>query len=316
MVFDRRLDLDNPNLFLDLVQMRKERKKDSVIIIVGERRSGKSFSAIKLAEKICERNGKKFDVRTNLFFEPIDFLKRFNEIEDDVIILDEASEHIDRRSWWDIQNKIFSSLITREGFRRNVVILTFPVLSDLDKRAIRLSSHLVTMFGIDHDKQISYGMAYKLKLYHLKGEIFPQGIQMLRLSKATEHNIEEYSKMKVEWNKGVSDTNIAIMEEIENPKPTGRKFNYSVYVKMFHDGLIDHVELKNYLLELNFREKDVDMLILSEADAKLRREDEENRRRVKELEREEKELLDGLTEERPKLDNPEPRIRLNLPNKI
>ena len=257
MAWDKRLDIDNPRLFLDLIQMRRERKKDSIIIIVGERRSGKSYAAIKLAENI----DKEFDVQKDLFFEPIEFLKRFNTIENKAIVLDEASEHIDRRSWWDIQNKIFSSLLTREGYRQNVIILTFPVLTDLDQRAIRLSSHLITMFGVNFEKSVSYGMAYRLKMFQLHGKTFPNQIQLVGFNQGSEKNLKIYGQMKMDWNKKVSEQNIAVLEEIENPQNYEKLFPKEFYIDAFKKGLIDTDKAREILQRMRFSHEHIELIL-------------------------------------------------------
>lgn len=283
---DRRLDLENPRLFLDLLQMRKEREKDSIIIITGERRSGKSFSAIRLAENLDP----SFDVTKNLFFTVKDFLIRWRELDGGVIILDEASENVDRRSWFSIQNRVFNSLVTREGFRRNTAILTFPMVSDLDTRAVRLCSHHICMKGINIDKKESFAVIYRLKPIQEIGKTYRQFIQVLPFSMPSKKNVEEYMKMKIEWNALRSNENIDEMELLENPDTHKKKFPYSFYVNAYKSGMIDEFELKQHLILMGFKKDDVDLLVLSEADKK-----------IKHIEKTEK--LNKLRENSPKLED-------------
>lgn len=259
---DSRLHKDNANLFLDLVKMRQEKNMDSVIVVVGERRSGKSYGAITIAEKLSKMMGKKFIVATNMFFEPIEFLKRFNQIEKEVIILDEASESIDSRQWYDIANKIFNSLIMREGFKNNVIIMTFPVLSDLDKRALRLSSHLITMLGHNSEQKVSYGMAYRLKPIHLMGKSSPRKIQLLKIGLPTDENRTVYDQMKRDWNAKKSGDNITTMEMLLDPETFKKPLPRDDYIEAFRREKIDEEHFAKNMSRLGVNDDDIDMLIL------------------------------------------------------
>lgn len=264
MPYDKRLDLENPRLFLDLLQMRKEREKDSIIIMTGERRSGKSFGAIRLAENLDPN----FDVTKNLFFGVKDFLIRWRELDGGIIILDEASENVDRRSWYSIENKVFNSLVTREGFRRNTAILTFPMISDLDTRAVRLCSHHICMKGINIDREEAFAVVYRLKPIQEIGKTYRQFIQVLPFSMPSKKNIEAYMKMKLEWNALRSQENIDDMEVLENPDTYRKKFPYSFYVNAYKNNIIDEIDLKDHLISMGFKKDDVELLILSEVGRK------------------------------------------------
>lgn len=257
MPFDKRLDLDNPRLFLDLLQMRKDRQKDSIILVTGERRNGKSFGAIRLAEHL----DKGFDVEKNLFFNVKDFLVRWNTLDGGVIILDEASENVDRRNWFSIENRVFNSLITREGFKRNIAILTFPTVSDLDTRSIRLCSHHVCMKGINHEKKEAFAVVYRLKQIQEMGKTYRAFIQVVPFGLPSEQNIEKYMKMKVDWNAKKSQENIDIMDMLEDPDSFKKKFPYNFYVTAFKKGVIDSEGLKSKLGDLGYKKDDIEMLV-------------------------------------------------------
>lgn len=257
---DTRLDLDNPRLFLDLLQMRKDRNKDSIIIITGERRNGKSFAAIKLAEHLDPN----FDVGKNLFFNVKDFLIRWSQLDGGVIVLDEASENVDRRSWFSIENKIFNSIVTREGFRRLVVILTLPMISDLDTRSVRLCSHHVCMKGINEAEKKAYAVVYRLKPIQEIGKTYRQFIQVVPFGFPSESNVEKYMKMKMEWNAKKSGENIDTVEMLEDTDTYARKLPYSFYLTSYRSGQIDEYDLKENLIEIGFKKKDIQLLIESE----------------------------------------------------
>lgn len=257
---DSRLDLDNPRLFLDLLQMRKDRQKDSIIIVTGERRNGKSFGAIRLAEHLQ----KDFDVEKNLFFNVKDFLVRWNTLDGGVIILDEASENVDRRNWFSIENRVFNSLITREGYRRNVAILTFPTVSDLDTRSIRLCSHHVCMKGINQEKKEAFAVVYRLKQIQELGKTYRAFIQVVPFGLPSEQNITKYMKMKIDWNAVKSKENIDIMDMLEDPDSYKKKLPYTFYINAYRQGIIDEVDVKDHLKAIGIKENDIYLLLESE----------------------------------------------------
>lgn len=253
----KKLTLDNPRLFVDVLNIRRMKNQDSIIIIVGQKRTGKSWSAIKLAEIL----DKDFDVKTGLYFKPAEFLKYFNSVEKKVIIFDEGSESYDRRKWWEIQNAVFNSLLTREGFRQNILIITLPVLSDLDQRAVRLSTFLVTMKGYNIDKGYAFGNIYRLFLMDLLGKTRPTGIQNMLFFKASEKNLKKYEAMKMEWNMEKSAENINLLEQLENPETWQKGLKFDNYISMFRKGIIDNNQLKERLIKLNYNETDIDYMI-------------------------------------------------------
>lgn len=261
MPIDPRISRGNPRLFLDLLDIRREKNMDSTIIFVGERRSGKSYASIKLCEKLHQSVGLKFDVKTNLFFEPLGFLKRFQELNGEAIILDEASISLDPRMWYEASNRIINSVIMREGFKRNWIIFTLPNLSDLDKRAVRLCSHLVTMFGHDTVKQKSYGMVYRLKALSLAGKSFPKKIQLLPFGLPSMRNKNIYDDMKKVWNLKISNKNIEFMEMIENPETYQKPLGKDHYIRALEKGKIGEEYFKKSMNRIGIADDDVLMLI-------------------------------------------------------
>lgn len=265
---DQRLSWENPRLFLDLLQMRKDRQKDSIIIVTGERRSFKSLGSIRIAETLDP----DFDVTKNLFFDIKGFLLRWRQLNGGVIILDEASENVDRRRWFDLENRVFNSLITREGFRQNTALLTFPMISDLDIRSVRLCTFHLTMKGYDSNRRSAYGIVYRMKPVSLMGKVFPVFVQAIPIQLPSKKNMDAYMKMKLEWNEEKSAQNIEEIEMLENPDTFRKKFGFQFYVNSFRNGFINIDELRANLVEKGFKKRDIELLIQNETI----KQDEEN----------------------------------------
>lgn len=251
--WSKKLSLNNPTLFLDILKIRREKQQDSIIIVVGQKRTSKSWSSITLAELIDPN----FDVENGLFFEPSAFLKSFNENERKVYIFDEGSESYDRRTWYGIQNAVFNSLLTREGFRQNILIMTLPVLSDLDQRAVRLSTFLITMKGFNTDTCKSFGIAYRLFLMDLLGKTRPTAIQNLFFRMPSKENIEKYEKMKREWNDRKSTDNIKLLEQLEDPELYQKGLAFKEYISLLKNGVIDNDYFLKRGEKLNYNKTDL-----------------------------------------------------------
>ncbi len=202
-----------------------------------------------------------FKVSEGLFFEPSPFLRYFNSVEKKVVIFDEGSESYDRRAWWQIQNVVFNSLLTREGFRENILLITLPVLSDLDQRAIRLSTFLITMRGYNQDKGFSFANIYRLFLLDLLGKTRPSSIQNLYIYKASKKNLLDYETKKKDWNMRKSAENISLLEQLENPETYQKGLKFDDYVRMFKKGIIDTDKFKERLIRLNYNEQDLEYVV-------------------------------------------------------
>ena len=83
-------------LTFQALDIRRKLNKDTIIIIVGEKRSGKSYGAIKIAEKI--KGSENWDVRQNLFFDLKPFLSWMRDTTDGICVVDEASVNYNART--------------------------------------------------------------------------------------------------------------------------------------------------------------------------------------------------------------------------
>jgi len=86
--FQKKLNTWNDRIFLDFLEYRRSIGQDSIIYVVGQKRTGKSWGAMKIAEMI-DRN---WDQGESLFFEARPFLKYFKDNENKIIVFDEGSE--------------------------------------------------------------------------------------------------------------------------------------------------------------------------------------------------------------------------------
>lgn len=247
-------------LLIQAIEIRRQRNKDTIIIIIGEKRSSKSYTAIKLAEWIKRRRGQSFDVNKACFFDPKPFLYWQKDAMDDICILDEFSESCDARSWWDIQNRIYNSIFTTQGYKKCIYLTTFPHLKSLDSRAIRLSHYII--------KTMDIGLVKCSRIYpaDFTEKIYTNTFEIIKLGLPSKSNIDKYEKMKKEWNEKRHQQHIDYVERLDSMNK--KAFNERQYLKAFSMGILNEDSLKERLIKLNYSDNDISMVIET-AKAKL-----------------------------------------------
>lgn len=125
-----------------LVDRVKKSNKNFVAIFVGNPGSGKSYSALKLAEIISEQFNRKFNVN-NIVFRARDFINLIGSgklKKGEVVIFDEAGtgEAMSSRNWYSIQNKLVDSTVQTFRFKNLFVFFTTPLDTFVDSHARKL----------------------------------------------------------------------------------------------------------------------------------------------------------------------------------
>ena len=153
-------------IFIKVLQERISDGRHFVIMIVGEPRSGKSYSALRIAE-LVDRN---FSLK-NLVYSPDEFLKRVVVSEaGDVIVFDEAGVNIFAREWQSKMNKALAKVFQILGYKHLGIVLTFPSVTFVDKAIRRLFNYILLAEGFDREKEISFCKAYyNLRINYILG---------------------------------------------------------------------------------------------------------------------------------------------------
>lgn len=142
-------DVKHPNPLIQDVQKRLWKKnKNWLGIITGQTGSGKSWSALSLAERIDP----DFDV-SKVVLTPESFLKNVADRtwgQGDVVIFDEAGAGMSAKAHMTKKNRIIDQVL--QTFRRQniAVIFTVPSKSNVDKSVRRLLHTYIETKGIDY----------------------------------------------------------------------------------------------------------------------------------------------------------------------
>lgn len=256
------LDIKTSGKYNDLLWLLSERRRlnrDSILFIVGEKRTGKSYSAIRLGEVLQKSWGlPPFEVEKQLFFEPEGLVKAFQKYTNRVLILDEASLSLDSRQWFTVESKILNSLLQTQGFRKNVVLLTSPTLADFDKRSLGFGHFMILTF------RVGFSKVYRIKINQLFKKQMFQPIQHLSFELPGKKNVDKYESMKKVFNDAKLEDDMDFFTALKNKDNYTKKFKVADYMKAFKKGHLTEDKVKERLLQSGYGEDDIEIMIATE----------------------------------------------------
>lgn len=205
-----------PNLesqiLLRHILYRRHLNMNTILLIVGAVRTGKSYMALKIAETYCKILNLDWDVKKQCSFEIIPFLKWSQRERDNIFVIDEVGVSLNPQEWWTIQNKVFRNFTQAQGFRRNVMVLVLPNVSFLNKSIRFMVNYIIETRGQGK------GYVQKLVMNHTRGKGFPMGIGYIKFSLPSKETIEYYESMKKKWNDDRLAEDILELEQFEQKR--------------------------------------------------------------------------------------------------
>lgn len=157
--------------FVGHIVSRIKNGKDAYIIIVGERRSGKTIASIGLAYTISKELGQEFDPDKQNFFTVETFMAAVNKdnfLDGKVVCLQEAGVALYRRDWFKQAVKSFNSILQTIGFRKMVLIMTLPSVELMDKHAMGMANFIIRTIGIQEPDRVQAKL-HTVKNYPVDG---------------------------------------------------------------------------------------------------------------------------------------------------
>jgi hypothetical protein len=165
-----------------------------MILIVGKQRMGKSTFALWLGNKIIRYfHHKPLDPSRNTFYDPIKVVKKLNEIQKEVIIVDEAAAVVNAKEYYSKMHIALEKIVATQGYLANTYIFVAPFSSDIAKAFRKHFNYLVFIRrrGVAVVKEIPK------KYDDLQGHIpKPFTIEQIKFSKNVVNNElwDEYEK--------------------------------------------------------------------------------------------------------------------------
>lgn len=249
--------LKSKNTLLRMIMFRNSTNRNTFVLIVGSVRSGKSWFALRLAEQYMKLHNLEFDVDKQCSFEVVPFLRWSRNNKDSCYVLDEAQLSMSARLWFTIQSRIFNEFCDIQGFRRNLLILTTPNISYIDKHARFLINYIV-------ETTQTQGVIKwcKVKIRHALGKGYMDWIaNPMKSRKPSKHIRDRYEEMKKIHN----DEHLkrSIVRLLDAEKPNVKHLSPWEMKKYFNQGLMDNKEFRKMISVHGIPEHEVDLIIAS-----------------------------------------------------
>lgn len=138
------------NYIADYYHNRIELNKNWLCIICGETGSGKSYSALRIAE-LCDSS---FDIN-RVVFNAAEFMEllRAHRKRGDIIVFDEAGVGLPSREWFSLSNKAINYVLQTFRALNLGVIFTTPSFNFIDSQTRRLFHSYIQTQHIFYDKE-------------------------------------------------------------------------------------------------------------------------------------------------------------------
>jgi hypothetical protein len=245
-----------PYIFRALLY-REKINMNTFVLIVGNPRTSKSYCAMKIAEVVEEKKGKKFNVDDQLTFGDVKkFLIWSQTATNSIFILDETGTSLSPDLFWSLQQRVMRRFIQTQGFRKNTLIWVLPSVVFIQKGFRFMSNYAI--------RTLNQGLVevHKIVVNQLIGKGFPDRIETMKFNFPDQEIVERYEQLKKEWNDKELESDVNFLDDLE--KPYEKKFGVETYLNAFRNLAIDGMQLKDHLTQLNYKKDDIDIIIQSE----------------------------------------------------
>jgi hypothetical protein len=111
---------------------RQSRKWDCIICFTGERGSGKSTGAIRLAKAISKINKQRFSIKKDVIYTRTEMMEKLSQYHK-IIVADEALNAAFKRDFYVSEQKDLIKILMMYRDHGNILIMALPNFFDLDK---------------------------------------------------------------------------------------------------------------------------------------------------------------------------------------
>lgn len=202
------------------VHQRIKNNKNFLCVITGPTGSGKSYSALKLAEILDPT----FNIN-RVAFKAIEFMRILSTEPEagSVIVFDEAGVEMNSRNWQTKINKVINYVLQTFRHRNYIVIFTSPHFGFVDKASRQLfHAHFETV-SINRDEKTSLLKPKFVQVNQDSGKIYKKYLRVssrygfspinkLKLRLASKKLLADYESKKMEFTQNL---NMEILEDLE-----------------------------------------------------------------------------------------------------
>ena len=186
--------MPNQPFFLRHLLYRNSLNMTTILLIVGQIRTGKSWLGLKLCEQYCKAKKIPFNATQQFGFKLDPFLEWSMNAMDNIYLLDEIGRSVPPSEWWSLQSKIFRNFIDTQGFRRNVLIMTLPNAKGLlNSVKTNVNYAIVTKYQ-------GYGLIFKQTTDAFTGKPYYFYLGGIKSDPPAKHIVDHYESEKKKQN--------------------------------------------------------------------------------------------------------------------
>lgn len=216
-----------------------KRNQNYLAIVTGPTGSGKSYSALRLAELL----DKDFNINRVVFSSDafMQLLDEGNLKRGDIILWDEAGVGISARAFMTVSNRVISYFL--QGFRSlNIgVLFTLPTMSMIDVNVQRLAHAFIETKQIIRSQNKCVLKYLELQTNALTGKVYRKYpriyldgktvmVQSIKVGKPSVKMQHEYEKRKKEWLTNLATSVHGIVKGLDKKEIQEPKKDLSVFI--------------------------------------------------------------------------------------
>ncbi len=267
------------NSLIGFINSQVKRKYFPLILVVGQRRSGKSMCALNLAYSLNQKGIAKFDIEKNMILDIRQLLKILIEgTKGQIFIIDEAVDKLLSKEFWSEFSLAMEKIISTQGYLENIFVVIIPLGIQLNKSLRRLTDIKIEMIQKRLCKWTIIKKRYGELGFSSRKAIWEFNVpSQLMIPKLDKEIIESYKKIESKEKRNI----LQDLDDKFSLHDSDDKFLEKLETKLEKD----IVSEKNADNELSQKEKQLRLEILNE---KLRRLEEKRKQEEEEKERIEK----------------------------
>jgi hypothetical protein len=170
--------------FGETIKYNLDHRKNVLVIIVGQQRSGKSYAGLQL----CETYDSKFD-KNAICFSMKDFMQFVRTQRNKWVLFDEVGVEFDNVLWWSTPIRIMKYIVETYASRQINLVMTLPNLVGMSTAIKDLSYFIIRMH------QPRYGLLIGIWTDHIS-KMGYKWLQHLEFGMPSQSIIEDYEKKK------------------------------------------------------------------------------------------------------------------------
>lgn len=219
----------NEPLLYQMLNIRKKQNKDSIVVVVGEKRTGKSYFCGYSGEYLSKKWKVPFSVN-DVFFEIKGLFQFMYKSTEAIAIMEEAGLLLNAQEWANIEARLTRNMTQTQGFRRNVIFLNLPHFGFLNKQM-----RLMTNFIVKTNEQGKVDV-YRVNVNQAMGTGNLVRIESIEFPKPSQEWVEAYEAKKKLYNDHWLKADIDIFDLMDGSKKQTRKLKYKK--EILEDGSI------------------------------------------------------------------------------